>query len=148
MTSDVELYPDTIPGRNLQCTLSFPWANGCGKNCWNSCNIRFFGFLQSCITKWSVLKMAIHNVVGLLLRCAWATCRFGPFVMQCQVIDVIASFNMSLSARLSNKSSSLYAHCRVSIGSSFTLFSIISSIGSFLAMTKVNLWLTVMVCFK
>ncbi len=61
--------------------------------------------------------------------------------MQCQFIDVIVSFTIFLIAQLSNRSSNLYAHNRASMESSFTLFSMVSNIGSLLAMTKVGLWL-------
>jgi hypothetical protein len=128
--------------------LSFLRTNGCGKHCWNSFNVKLIRFLWNYLTRWSIQKMAIHNVVGLLLRCVWATCIFNPFVLQHQSIDVIDSFNTSLNAQLSNKSFSLYAHSYVFVESSFTFSSIVYDIGFLLAMTKVGLWLTTMVCFK
>jgi hypothetical protein len=83
--------------------------------------------------------MIACNVVGVLPKCAFAICKFGPFVVQCQVIDVISSFTTSLIAQLSNRSFSHYAHNYASMESYFTLFSIVFGMGSLLAMTKISL---------
>ncbi len=148
LTSDVELSPSTVIAINLQWALSFSITNGWGKHCWNSCSIKLLKFLWSYLTRWYALKMVARNVMGVFPRCAFATCKFGPFVVQHQMIDVIASFTTSLTTQLSNRSSNLYAYNCASMGSSFTLFSIVSSMGSLLAMTKVGLWLTFVMCFK
>ncbi len=72
----------------------------------------------------------------------------GPFVVQHQLIDVITSFTTFLTAQLYSRSSSLYAYNYASMGSSFTFFSIVFGMGSLLAMTKVGLYVTIVVCFK
>jgi hypothetical protein len=118
--------------------LSSPTTNGWGKYCWNSCGVKLLKFLQSCLTRWSTLKMAVHYAVGVLPICVFATCKFGPFILQCQLINVISFFTASLTTQLSNRSSNLYAHSRASMESSFTLFSTVSRMWSLLAMTKVS----------
>jgi hypothetical protein len=147
-TFDAKLSPNTIPKRNFWYTLSFLGTGGCRKQYWISLDVRLFEFFWSCVTMWIVLKITTRNVVRLLSRCAWTTCRLGPLVVQCQPIDVIASFSKSLSAQLSSKSFSLCTHYHVSMESFFTLFSMVFSIRSLLAITKVGLWLTVVMCFK
>ncbi len=73
--------------------------------------------------------------------------QFGPFVVQHQLIDVITSFTTFLIAQLYSRSSSLCAYNYASMGLSFTLFSIIFGMGSLFAMTKVSLYVTIVVCF-
>jgi len=147
-TFDAKLSLCIIPNKNFQYSSSFPRTSGYDKHHWNLRVIRLLRFLWSCLTKQFALKMGICNVVRVLMKCTFATCKFGPFVAQHQLIDVIASFTTSLIAQLFNRSSSLYAHNYPCMESSFTLFSIVFGIGSLLAMTKVDWWLIVMVCFR
>jgi hypothetical protein len=112
------------------------------------CNIRFLGFLWNYLTRWFARKITTHNSIRVLLKWTLATCKFGLFIVQHQLIDVIAPFTTCLTAQLSNRSSSLYAHNHASMESSFTLFSMVFGVGSLLVMTKVSLWLNVVVWFK
>jgi hypothetical protein len=147
-TSNGELSLNTVYRINFRYALSIIGTNGCGKHCWNSWGVQLLGFLWSYLTRWFALKIVSCNVVGFVPKCAWVTCRFGPFVMQHPMINVVFSFSRSLNAQLSSRSSNLYVYYCVSMESSFILFSIMSSIRSLLTMTKVGLWLSIVVCFK
>jgi len=131
LASNVELFPSIVPTINLWQALSFLATNGWGKHYWNSRGVRLLGFLQRCLIKWSILKMVAHDAMGVLPICVFVICKFSPFVVQCQLIDVIASLTTSLITQPSIRSFGLCAHNHASMESSFTLFSIVSEMGPF-----------------
>jgi hypothetical protein len=109
----------------------------------NSSGFYLVVLLDDLFWKWQLVMWR-----GSFRDAFWPHVNLACFVVQCQLIDVIASFTTSLTAQLSNRSSNLCAHSYTSMESSFTLFSIVYGIRSLLAMTKVGLWLTTVVSFK
>jgi hypothetical protein len=147
-TFDSELLSNNFLENSHQCFLFLLNTTRCKKHYWIWYAKMLLGFFQSYLTRCVALKIVACNAIRFLPRWACAMCKFGPFIVWCQAIEFIISYKRPLRTHPSCTSCNFFVHCHVSIMLSFSLFLITFGMGSLLVMTKVGLWLTIVICFR